>query len=135
MRTLLAAAVAALSLTASPASAAHVDAVVGTMTFPCYGCGVGSGTARLTVNGVYEATATFAATIPTTTCPLRAVGDGNVTGYYNGTFHFEATADAIYLVVGGVNGGSGGGVFKTEPVLPCNGQNVPATFAATVVGP
>lgn len=126
MRTLVAAAVAALSLSATPATAVHADPIVGEMTIWCYGCGPSTGTARLTVNGIYAAYASFDVYAPIPTCPATMSGDGTVSGYYNGSFHFE--------VYGGAHGGSGGGVFKVDSALPCGGLNVRATFAAAIGG-
>ncbi|HVF06135.1 MAG TPA: hypothetical protein VNA20_14935 [Frankiaceae bacterium] len=134
MRSLLAAAVAALSLSAAPATAVHADPIVGSMTIVCYGCGPSSGTASLTVNGIYTAWASFSVSAPSSTCPATLVGNGTVSGYYNGSFDFYVYGGAMYLTIGGAHGGSGGGVFKADANLSCGATGVRATFAATIAG-
>lgn len=132
-----------LAMTAVPSSAQGAGVFTGEASINCFGCGVSSGTATLSVtgevNGVAQvgasASATYTVTEIPSQCPVTGSANGTVSGAVNVTFAWTRVgATALITTSGDINGGGTAVFAVTSPVgNPCGGP-VTANFAGAVAG-
>jgi hypothetical protein len=110
----------------------------GTAHITCFGCGVSSGVADLTVTtplGSGPVHATFTVVQSANTCPLNGTANGSFTGYLDGTFTWTRMGATAVITTSGDITGTGTAAFApTDLGNPCGNTWVGVTVAGAITG-